>query len=160
MTTPQPRDEHRTREGFVDVGVGVVQPGAACPTGWTCGLRLSTPQAHSLGNLYGLASLIVIGGTDCGSGGLTSGNSEGVTSMFLGAWCGQMGLAGWILMGLFWATFLGLVLWALSQLFPGPRGDDGVHEDVDDLDQQSARGQIYPLRIPDPARGLTSSGRH
>jgi Cu+-exporting ATPase len=69
-------------------------------------------------------------------------NLEGVTSMFLGGFCGQMGVAGWILMGLFWVTFLGLVLWALSRLFAGPRGDDGEHEDVDDLDQQSARGQI------------------
>jgi hypothetical protein len=61
--------------------------------------------------------------------------------MFTAAWCGEMSVGGWILMGLFWATFLGLVLWALSRLFAGPRGHDGVH-DVDDLDQQLARGQI------------------
>jgi len=58
-------------------------------------------------------------------------NLEGVTSMFLGAWCGQMGVAGWILMGIFWVTFLGLVLWALSRLFAGPQRDDGVHEDLE-----------------------------
>ena len=91
---------------------------------------------------------------------LTSGNLEGVTSMFLGAWCGQMGVAGWILLGLFWATFLALVLWALSRLFAGPRGDDGVHEDVDDLDQQLEHGQIDPSEYRALREELTSSGRH
>lgn len=43
--------------------------------------------------------------------------------MFLGgAWCGQLGVGGWVLMGLFWVTFLGLVLWALSRLFAPPGG--------------------------------------
>jgi len=95
-------------------------------------------------NLYSLASLIVIGGTDCGPGETDIRNLEGVTSMFLGAWRGQTGVAGWILMGLFWVTFLGLVLWALSRLFTGPRGDGGVHEEVVDLDRQLAGGQIDP----------------
>lgn len=79
--------------------------------------------------------------------------------MFLGAWCGQMGVAGWILMGLFRVTFLGLVLWALSRLFAGLRVD-GVHEDVDDLDQQLARGQIDPSEYRTLREELTSSGRH
>src|SRR5665811_2133683 len=35
------------------------------------------------------------------------------------------------LMGIFWVTFLGLVLWALSRLFAGPQRDDGVHEDLE-----------------------------
>lgn len=39
--------------------------------------------------------------------------------MFAGALCGQSGLIGWVLMGLFWVTFLGLVVWAMSRLF-GP----------------------------------------
>jgi len=37
--------------------------------------------------------------------------------MFLGPWCGQLGVGGWVLIGLFWATFVGLVLWAMSRLF-------------------------------------------
>ena len=44
-------------------------------------------------------------------------NLEGVTYMFLGPWCGQLGVGGWVLIGLFWATFVGLVLWAMSRLF-------------------------------------------
>jgi hypothetical protein len=63
-------------------------------------------------------------------------------------------------MGLFWVAFLGLVLWALSRLFAGPRGDDGVHEGVDDLDQQLARGQIDPSEYRTLREELTSSGRH
>jgi len=63
-------------------------------------------------------------------------------------------------MGLFWVTFLGLVLWALSRLFAGPRGGDGVHEGVNDLDQQLARGQIDRSEYRTLREELTSSGRH
>jgi len=68
--------------------------------------------------------------------------------MFAGAWCGQLGVGGWVLMGLFWATFLGLVLWAVSRLFGSGRVaggvDDGRHEadDLDDLDLRLARGEL------------------
>jgi len=85
---------------------------------------------------------------------------EGVTVMFPGAWCGQMGVAGWILMGLFWAAFLGLVLWALSRLFAVARGDDSSHDDIDDLDQRLALGQIDPSEYRTLREELTSSGRH
>jgi hypothetical protein len=67
---------------------------------------------------------------------------EGVTSMILGAWCGQLGVGGWVLMGLFWATFLGLVLWALSRLFAPVREDEALHECADDLDQRWASEQM------------------
>ena len=68
--------------------------------------------------------------------------------MFAGAWCGQLGVGGWVLMGLFWATFLGLVLWAVSRLFGSGRVADGVdgdnHEvaDVNALDLRLARGEL------------------
>jgi len=61
-----------------------------------------------------------------------------VTSMIFGAWCQQPGVGGWVLMGLFWATFVGLVLWALSRLF-APGGDDVIHRDGDDPDQRWAQ---------------------
>lgn len=32
--------------------------------------------------------------------------------------CLDMGVAGWLLMGMFWLAFIALVLWALRQLFP------------------------------------------
>ena len=68
--------------------------------------------------------------------------------MFAGAWCGQLGVGGWVLMGLFWATFLGLVLWAVSRLFGSGRvtgsvdGDDHDVADVNDLDLRLARGEL------------------
>jgi uncharacterized membrane protein len=71
-----------------------------------------------------------------------------VTLMFAGAWCGQLGVGGWVLMGLFWATFLGLVLWAVSRLFGSGRvagSVDGAKrevDDVDDLDLRLARGEL------------------
>jgi hypothetical protein len=49
--------------------------------------------------------------------------------MILGAWCGQLGVGGWVLMGLFWATFVGLVLWALSRLFAPARQNEVLHEE-------------------------------
>jgi hypothetical protein len=62
--------------------------------------------------------------------------------MILGAWCGQLGVGGWVLMGLLWATFLGLVLWALSQLFAPVRGDGVLHENADDLGQRWERDHL------------------
>ena len=67
--------------------------------------------------------------------------------MFAGAWCGQLGAGGWVLMGLFWVTFLGLVLWAVGRLFGSGRGG-GVAEDryevgdPHDLDRRLARGEL------------------
>ena len=68
--------------------------------------------------------------------------------MFAGAWCGQWGVGGWVLRGLFSATFLGLVLWAVSRLFGSGRvagsveGDKREVDDVDDLDLRLARGEL------------------
>ena len=53
-----------------------------------------------------------------------------------------------VLMGLFWATFLGLVLWAVSRLFGSGREAGGVEEDrreagdLDDLDLPLASGEL------------------
>jgi hypothetical protein len=68
--------------------------------------------------------------------------------MFAGAWCGQLGVGGWVLTGLFWATFLGLVLWAVSRLFGpgrvagGVEGDRREVDDVYDLDLRLARMEL------------------
>lgn len=83
--------------------------------------------------------------------------------MFGGAWCGQLGVGGWILMGLFWATFLGLVLWAVSRLFgPGgvAGGADGPKRDVDDVDHlelRFAQGELDVTEYRTLRDGLTSS---
>lgn len=88
----------------------------------------------------------------------TCRNLEGVTGMFLGAWCGQLGVGGWVLMGLFWVTFLGLVLWALSQLFALPRGNGGLHEN--DLDLRLPREQMDPSGCRTMPEEITTFGRH
>ena len=62
--------------------------------------------------------------------------------MFLGAWCGQMSVGGWVLMGLLWVTFLGLVLWILSRLFVPPKSRGGLTADAEDLDRRSAAGPM------------------
>jgi len=84
---------------------------------------------------------------------------EEVISMFPGAGCGQMSAGGWILMALFWATYLGLVLWALSRLFTGTRGSDGSHQRAGDLDLRRDREQMDTSDYPAQREGLTSSGR-
>jgi hypothetical protein len=81
--------------------------------------------------------------------------------MFPGAGCGQMSLGGWVLMGLFWVTFLGLVLWALTRLFSSRPGDGSLHEDSDNLAVRLARAQMdlssadvgagsQPRGVPEP----------
>jgi uncharacterized membrane protein len=79
--------------------------------------------------------------------------------MFPGAWCGHLGVGGWVVIGLFWATFLGLVLWALSRLFTPARPADGRDGDADDLDQRLARGELDLREYQALRKGLTSSGR-
>jgi hypothetical protein len=78
--------------------------------------------------------------------------------MFPGAGCGQISVGGWVLMGLVWATFLGLVLWALSRLFAPARADSGLHEDADDLDPRLARGQMDLANTEHCARSSPPQG--
>mgnify|MGYP001791299461 FL=1 len=61
--------------------------------------------------------------------------------MFAGLVCGQTSVVAWVLMGLFWVTFVGLVLWALTRLFAPPRWDGSAPENADDLDPRLAREQ-------------------
>jgi hypothetical protein len=76
--------------------------------------------------------------------------------MILGAWCGQLGVGGWVLMGLFWATFVGLVLWALSRLFAPVREDEVLHESADDLDQRWVPEQMDLSEYRTPRGGRHS----
>jgi putative membrane protein len=86
--------------------------------------------------------------------------------MFAGVWCGQLGVAGWVLMGLFWVTFLGLVLWAVSRLFGRDRGaapgagDERVADDADNLDLRLARGELDVAEYRTLREELTSPRRH
>jgi len=91
---------------------------------------------------------------------------EGVTLMFAGVWCGQLGVGGWVLMGLFWVTFLGLVLWAVSRLFGRDReargvdGDKREVDDADNLDLRLARGELDVIQYRTLREELTSHRRY
>jgi hypothetical protein len=86
--------------------------------------------------------------------------------MFAGVWCGQLGVGGWVLMGLFWGTFLGLVLWAVSRLFGrgptagGVAGDEPVVDDADNLDLRLARGELDIAEYRILREELTSARHH
>lgn len=57
----------------------------------------------------------------------------------MGPWCAQMGASGWITMIAMWAALIGLVVWAVTRLFPtgGPAADPRAL-----LDERLARGDI------------------
>jgi putative membrane protein len=63
-------------------------------------------------------------------------------------WCGgEMGVAGWLLMGLAWGAFLAVVVWAVLRLFPSGGRDRGEHrppggDPAGDLDRRLAAGEI------------------
>ena len=80
--------------------------------------------------------------------------------MFPGAWCGHLGVGGWVVIGLFWATFLGLVLWALARLFAPARVTGGRNGDADDLDLRLARGEMDLFEYRALCEELASSARH
>jgi uncharacterized membrane protein len=86
--------------------------------------------------------------------------------MFAGVWCGQLGVGGWVLMGLFWVTFLGLVLWAVSRLFGRDRevrgvdGDKRPVDDADSLDLRLARGELDGTEYRALREELTSHRRY
>ncbi|MEO6145064.1 MAG: hypothetical protein ABIP19_13890 [Dermatophilaceae bacterium] len=89
-----------------------------------------------------------------------------MTSMFADAWCGHFGVIGWVLMGLFWLTFLGLVVWAMSRLFAptgvadGCDGDNRAADDAEDLVLRLASGQLDLAEYQALRHELTSSGHH
>lgn len=67
--------------------------------------------------------------------------------MFSGAWCGGMGVGGWLLMVAFWSAFLALAVWAITRIFPARKTGEGAPEAVrgtpgELLDQRLASGEI------------------
>ncbi len=76
--------------------------------------------------------------------------------MFVGGYCGGMGLGGWLLMIGLWVGFFGLVLWAVTRLFPSTHRDEAT----DVLDRRLASGEIDPETYRQVRQELASSGRH
>ena len=83
--------------------------------------------------------------------------------MFPGLGCGPMSVGGWVVVGLFWVTFVGVVLWVLSRLFHPSRGGGGLHEETDDVDLRLAQEQMDLLRTEpwaatSPSQGVIGAG--
>lgn len=66
--------------------------------------------------------------------------------MFGSGWCGGLGAGGWLLMTLLWGSFLAVVVWAITRLFPGSRSRPDEARTPDDagstLDLRLAAGEI------------------
>jgi len=54
--------------------------------------------------------------------------------MWSNAWCGAMGLGGWVTMALFWTVFLGLVIWAVTRIFPTSPPRPGAEQAPDPVE--------------------------
>ena len=77
--------------------------------------------------------------------------------MFAGGYCGGMGIGGWLLMIGLWAVLVGLVVWAITRLFPsGDRRADA--EQV--LDRRLATGDIDSQTYRQVRDELVHAGRH
>lgn len=68
--------------------------------------------------------------------------------MFGSGWCSGMGAGGWLLMALLWGSFLAVIVWAVTRLFPGSRtqpgepGTPGGESAGSLLDRRLAAGEI------------------
>ena len=69
--------------------------------------------------------------------------------MFGSGWCGGLGVGGWLLMALLWGSFLAVVIWAVTRLFPGsrsgraePSAPSGRESAGGILDRRLAAGEI------------------
>jgi putative membrane protein len=76
------------------------------------------------------------------SGNESPRNEEVVIAMMWG-WNG-MAAGGWIIMTVVWVAVIGLVVWAVTALFPRGRGHDQVPRETpkDILDRRFARGEL------------------
>ena len=69
--------------------------------------------------------------------------------MFGPDWCGGMSVGGWLLMALLWGSFLAVIVWAITRLFPRGRSRTGELDAPGDgenadsaLDRHLAAGDI------------------
>ena len=62
--------------------------------------------------------------------------------MFTNSWCGGMGIAGWLAMLVFWATFLGLAIWAVTRMFPTARTRNVSADSLAELDRSLTAGEL------------------
>ena len=74
--------------------------------------------------------------------------------MFTGSWCSGIGVGGWVLMIGFWVALLGVIVWAVTQLFPSSPKSDAR----DLLDRRLAAGDIDPGAYREARSELSGSG--
>ena len=73
--------------------------------------------------------------------------------MFTGSWCSGMSVGGWIFMIGFWVALLGVIVWAVSRLFPTTSRNDAR----DLLDRRLAAGEIDAQAYRDARSELAGS---
>jgi putative membrane protein len=75
-------------------------------------------------------------------------------------WDGGMGVAGWLLMSVFWVALIAAIVWAVANLFPSRRDSSTVMPELPEeiLDRRLAHGEIDPATY-DELRGKLRAGR-
>ncbi len=76
--------------------------------------------------------------------------------MFDAGLCNGMGVGGWVLMIGFWVAFLGLIVWALTRIFPT---DESLRDAQRTLDRRLAAGEIDPQTYRVVQDEITGAGR-
>jgi hypothetical protein len=76
-------------------------------------------------------------------------------TVFGTAWCGQMGIGSWLVMAALWGSFIALVAWAITRIFPSapPAGDHSGPSRSDLSADRSViefSGRPYPDVTDDP----------
>ena len=75
--------------------------------------------------------------------------------MFGTAWCGQMGIGSWLVMAALWGSFIALVAWAITRMFPTappPAGHSGHSRSTPAADRPAIEfpGRPHPDVTDDP----------
>lgn len=119
---------------------------SATGTGWLEDQRPSEPTADTARFARLQGSFIVLARQPPHTWAIVvdDGRSSEVRAMFSGTWCGGMGVGGWLVMILFWATFLGLAVWAVTSMFPPARTRDLAADPLAVLDRRLAAGELDP----------------
>lgn len=71
-------------------------------------------------------------------------------------YCSSMGVGGWLLIAAFWAGFIGVVVWAVSRLFPDGKARGGADEL---LAKRLAAGEIDPQAYREAREQLAAGQR-
>jgi putative membrane protein len=79
-----------------------------------------------------------------------------MSRMLGGGFCNGMGAGGWLMMIGLWVAMLGLIVWAVTRIFPT---NQPVHDAQRTLDRRLAAGEIDPQTYRLIRDELTGAGR-